>query len=191
MKSVSTQKNRKSASTPATTPATNAGAPSDRERAPLTEVETSPAKHDTWPSFADDPEGATKSLLQDLLFRAELYPELAQHLAPAIKTLEMSLRRTPKSAGDRILKLLQVSTGMTIDELQEDMVLPAAKLRELLDGLIAEKKVEQVTTGRRIDPNKGRIEYYFVLYGQKLGSSYTAPGRGSSSTKAFMDSFRD
>jgi hypothetical protein len=147
-----------------------------------------PAGQITWPSFADDPEGATKTLLQDLIFRSELYPELAQHLAPAIQTLEISLRRTPKTAAERILKLLELSTGMTLDELQEDMVLPVAKIRELLDGLINEKKVEQVTTGRRIDPRKGRIEYYFIIFGRKLGSAYSAPAPGNSSTKAFMDS---
>lgn len=156
-------------------------------RAPL----PPPAEHETWPSFADDPEGATKSLLQDLIFRSEIYPELAEHLAPSIKSLELSLRKAPKSAAQRILTLIRESTGMTIDELQEDMVLPEAMIRAELEKLIEAKAIEKVTNGRRIDPRKGRVEYFYVIFGQQLGSNYSAPARESSPTKAFMDSFRD
>jgi hypothetical protein len=65
---------------------------------------------------------------------------------------------------------------MTIDELQEDMVLPAAKIRELLEALITEKKVEQVTTGRRIDPNKGRTNITSSFSGRNSDPLTTHPG---------------
>jgi hypothetical protein len=203
MKTVFPPKTRKSARTPATTPATNAGAPSDRERAPLSLVEPgpsqtgraskpSPAEHETWPSFADDPEGATKSLLQELMFRAELYPELAQHLASAIETLQISLRRTPKSAREQVINLLKPVTGLTLEELQADMVLPEAKLWEVLNELIALKLIEHLQTGRRIMPAKGRIEHFFKLKNSSpAGSNYSSPSRESSGTKTFMDSLAE
>lgn len=150
-----------------------------------------PVGLETWPSFAADPQGATKTLLQDLIFRSNLYPELARHLAPAIRTLKNSLRKAPKSAGELILKLIGEASGMTIEELQEDLCLPVSTLRELTDKLVAEEKIQRVTTGRRIDPNKGRIEYFYVLHGQPLGSNYSTPARGSSATQAFMNSLRD
>lgn len=141
-------------------------------------------------SFQDDKKARAKTLLQDLLFKADLYPEFAAHLEPSIVALTAETKRTTRSTRDKILLLLERAVGLTLEELYQDLLIPEDDLRGFLAELVGLGLVEEVRTGRRIDPNKGRVELYYKLtHSSPTGGAYVAPAAGSSGTRAAMDAF--
>lgn len=140
-------------------------------------------------SFEHDQKGRAKTLLQALLYEADKYPDLYLHLEPAIKSLTAETKRTTRSTREKIVLLLERAISMTLEELREDLLIPESDLRRFLDDLIGLGLVEQVESGRRIDPKKGRVEYLYKLtHTSPTADNYTAPGPASSATRAAMDS---
>ena len=81
------------------------------------------------------------ALLQKLMFERELYPEFTAHLEPTIEALKTEVRRTPKSARERILLMLEPVFGLTFEELEEDLRIPADELWEVLKGMASTQPV--------------------------------------------------
>jgi hypothetical protein len=144
------------------------------------------------PTEAPDRKARAKEVLQALLIQADLYPEFAAHLEPAVEALRAETKRTTRSTRDRILILLEPVTGLTFGELHEDLLIPEDDLWNFLRELAALGLIEQVQTGRRIDPNKGRTEHLFKLsHSSPTGDSYNSPAAGASATRATMDALSD
>jgi hypothetical protein len=143
-------------------------------------------------SFEGDPKAAAKSLLQELIFLSEKYPELEVYLNNSIQSLTAETKRTTRSVRDRILLLLEPVTGLTLEELRDDLLVPLEELKMHLSEMAAGPVplVEIVTTGRRIRPAKGRHEIFIKLaHTSPTGDAYVAPERGRSSTQILADSF--
>lgn len=143
-------------------------------------------------SFEGDKKARAKTLLQTLLNQADLYPEFAAHLEPAVTAMRAETKRTTRSTRDWILRLLEPVHSMTFDELREDMLIPEEELWGFLRDLVDHGYIEMYQTGRRTDPNKGRTEYLFkISHSSPTGCSYSSPSAGGSPTRATMDSLSD
>lgn len=172
------------------TPARRDAAQPTATRPRLTLVETPPAQADAvGASFEGDKKARAKTLLQAMLFQAELHPEFATHLEPAIEALKTEIRRTPRSTRDRILLMLEPVTGLTFEEIEGDLRMPADEIWVFLKELAGDGLVEIVTTGRRITPANGRVEYFIKLsHTSPTGDHYSAPAPGRSSAQLLADS---
>jgi hypothetical protein len=211
-------KRLKSASTPATNPAINAGAPSDRERAPLTLVEPAaesvPPTALPFPSFAGDPHADAKELLQTLEFQVARYPQFTSILELAIQPLRAQMHRRPKSDRNLVFDVITAFDSVPMEELIDDTQLSAARVCAAVLELIEVGLVDCRTSGRRagtkLDPSvkemlgrifarpdhkhlKGdyRAEHLFCHTTVPAGSNFSSPKRGHSATRAMADYLQD
>ncbi|MCA1567250.1 MAG: hypothetical protein LC803_16680 [Acidobacteria bacterium] len=198
--------------TPATTPATNAGAPSDRVRAPLALVEPSPESppRGHLKSFEGDPKADAKELLQKLEFHLARYPQFTSILMLAIEPMRAEVRRRPKSDRDLVFDVITAFDSVPLEELLGDTHLSAERVCAVLLDLVEVGLVDCRTSGRRsgtkLDPSfkallgkifaradhrhlKGdyRAEYLFCHKLVPAGSDFTGPARESSQTQAMSE----
>jgi hypothetical protein len=167
------------------------------------------------PSFEGDPKADAKRLLQDLIFRAELYPDLAPHLELSIRALRRELARTPQSDRSSVILALEEHDLLTFEQLAEETHLLPSALSLVLASLFAlrpllvECRSSGVRVGTKPDPHlmravsaafehgamttkpDKRVEYLFCLTHTPAGSAYSAPARAHSSAAALERSFSD
>ena len=199
-----------------TSPAPRTATPQPQCRPHLTFVETpTPAHAPVGTSFDGDPKADTKQLLQDLIFRSELYPQLAPHLEPSIRALRRELARTPQSDRSSIIAALEEHELLTFEQLGEEAHLLPADLSQVLveifalRPLLVECRATGIRVGTKPDPHlvlavtaafengamttkpDKRVEDLFCLTHTPAGSDYSAPARGRSSAESLARSLAD